>query len=87
MRLPQYRADIVAILTMTAALLPSLISTPAHLFDVQLHESSAFPIHRRASLLVKVAAVKCAPIEVLSKVNNLDSPKFLCLNILKTNFN
>lgn len=66
--MPQYSADIVAILAIVAAFLPSLIASPVMLFSVRLHESVALPIHRRAELLLKVAALKCAPIENLARV-------------------
>ncbi|KAK4327864.1 hypothetical protein Pmani_001671 [Petrolisthes manimaculis] len=67
-RLPQYRADIIAILTVVASLLPSLMPSPVLFFSVRLHESVALPLHRRADLLLKLAAIKSAPIELLAKV-------------------
>lgn len=67
-RLPQYSADVIAILTIVAAFLPSLVASPVMLFSVRIHESVALPIHRRADLLLKVAAVKCAPVENLARV-------------------
>ncbi|KAK8384883.1 hypothetical protein O3P69_014449 [Scylla paramamosain] len=67
-RQPQYCADIIAILTIVASFLPSLIASPVMLFSVRIHESVALPIHRRADLLLKVAALKCAPIENLARV-------------------
>ncbi|KAG7172907.1 uncharacterized protein LOC121861211 [Homarus americanus] len=66
--MPQYSADVVAILTVVAAFLPSLIASPTMLFSVRIHESVALPIHRRADLLLKVAALKCAPIEHLARI-------------------
>ena len=70
-RQPQYCADIIAILTIVASFLPSLIASPVMLFSVRIHESVALPIHRRADLLLKVAALKCAPIENLARVRCL----------------
>ncbi|XP_068208049.1 uncharacterized protein KIAA0825 homolog [Palaemon carinicauda] len=67
-RMSQYSADIVAILTIIAATLPSLIASPAMFFSVRIHESVALPIHRRAELLIKIAALKCAPIETIARV-------------------
>nr|XP_053641956.1 uncharacterized protein LOC128695408 isoform X2 [Cherax quadricarinatus] len=67
-RMSQYSADIVAILTVIAAFLPSLIASPTMFFSVRIHESVALPIHRRADLLLKVAALKCAPIENLARI-------------------
>ncbi|XP_045604276.2 LOW QUALITY PROTEIN: uncharacterized protein KIAA0825 homolog [Procambarus clarkii] len=67
-RMLQYSADIVAILTVVAAFLPSLIASPTMFFSVRIHESVALPIHRRADLLLKVAALKCAPIEILARI-------------------
>lgn len=66
--MPQYSADIVAILTVVASVLPSLIASPLMLYTVRIHESVALPIHRRAELLLKVAALKCAPVENLARV-------------------
>ena len=71
MRQAQYTADIIAILTLVAAFLPSLIASPVMLFSVRIHESVSLPIHRRADLLLKVAALKCAPIENLARVRHL----------------
>ncbi|XP_071529322.1 uncharacterized protein KIAA0825 homolog isoform X1 [Panulirus ornatus] len=68
MRMMQYSADIVAILTIVAAFLPSLITSPTMLFSVRIHESVALPIHRRADLLLKIASLKYAPIENVSRV-------------------
>lgn len=69
MRLQHYKADVVAILTIVAATLPSLVASPTMLFSVRIHESVALPIHRRADLLLKVAALKCAPIENVARVS------------------
>lgn len=69
MRLQHYQADIIAILTIVAATLPSLVASPSMLFSVRIHESVALPIHRRADLILKVAALKCAPIENVSRVS------------------
>ncbi|XP_069999945.1 uncharacterized protein KIAA0825 homolog [Penaeus vannamei] len=68
MRLQHYKADVVAILTIVAATLPSLVASPTMLFSVRIHESVALPIHRRADLLLKVAALKCAPIENVARI-------------------
>lgn len=67
-RMLQYSSDVVAILTIVAATLPSLIATPSMFFSVRIHESVALPIHRRAELLLKIAALKCAPIETLARI-------------------
>ncbi|KAK7067489.1 hypothetical protein SK128_019470, partial [Halocaridina rubra] len=67
-RMLQFSADVVAILTIIAATLPSLIATPCMFFSVRMHESVALPIHRRAELLLKIASLKCAPIENLARI-------------------
>ncbi|KAG0701609.1 hypothetical protein GWK47_002897 [Chionoecetes opilio] len=67
-RVSQYCADVVAVLVVVASFLPSLLPSPVMLFCARIHESVALPIHRRADLLLKVAALKCAPIENLARV-------------------
>ena len=69
-RLPLYRGDLVTLLGAVAALLPCLVRRPHHLLQAEgqqqdLH-SPVFGIHRRAQLLMAVAALKAAPIQLLA---------------------
>lgn len=65
-RLPQYRGDVVTILAFLATLAPSLVRCPSELFTGRLHHSVLLPLHRRAQLLLAVAALKAAPVEALA---------------------
>ncbi|XP_018009234.1 uncharacterized protein LOC108666817 [Hyalella azteca] len=91
-RVLQYRGDVLAILGFVAALLPSLVRRPAELFTGELHRSAVLPLHRRALLLLSIAAVKAAPLPVLVKHRKLlqtstlqtDSESSSAINICST---
>ncbi|KAF2356556.1 Protein of unknown function DUF4495, partial [Trinorchestia longiramus] len=91
-RVTQYRGDVLSILAMVAALLPSLVQHPSELFQGTLHHSPVLPLHRRAQLLLAVAAVKVAPLPLLVKHKKLlqtstlrtGSSSFSAVNIIST---
>ncbi|KAB7498197.1 Uncharacterized protein Anas_11168 [Armadillidium nasatum] len=56
--------------------------SPRHFFRGDIHDSVVFPIHRRMDLLLRVAALKCAPVETISKVysSGIRLSKSCCVN-------
>lgn len=66
-RLPLYRGDVVSLLGLVAALLPSLVSCPEQVVGAGDLHSPVLALHRRAQLLLAVAAVKAAPIEMVTR--------------------
>ncbi|KAB7501522.1 Frataxin, mitochondrial, partial [Armadillidium nasatum] len=81
-RLSQMRADITTIFLVAASFIFSLAPSPRHFFRGDIHDSVVFPIHRRMDLLLRVAALKCAPVETISKVysSGIRLSKSCCVN-------